>query len=200
VQLLGGTQSKDTCLTDAPEFFKGEGELPALAKPAAEVLLVERELMRADLCGLDRPLPMDVDDRHLRGDPRAGDVHAPTVLPEIAVRLRNAVQPMLREDAPETRRVGLAHIVDPDCERDGEALLESDGREECMLGAAGAAVLGKDQAEVGAVGVVAVRELMEIPGSAPIGAAADSHEGLRIRAAAGFDDSETSVWRPIAAT
>ena len=61
-------------------------------------------------------------------------------------------------------------------------MLKSDGCQKRMLCAARAAVLDEDQAEVRAVGVPTVGELVEIFGSASKRPATDSQEGLRIRA------------------
>jgi hypothetical protein len=118
--------------------------------------------VRSDLRGLDSPLRVEVSDGPLRGNTGAGDVDAAPGVSEIAMRLRKAVQSMPRENMADARCVDLAHVVDPDCERDGKTLLEGDGRKQRMLGAAGAAPLGKDRVEVGAVGVATVGELVKV--------------------------------------
>jgi len=79
------------------------------------------------------------------------------------VGLGDGLQPMSRKNSPDTRRISLGHVVNPDCERDGHILLEGNGCEQGMLRAARAAALGQHKSEVGAVGVASVRELVEMP-------------------------------------
>jgi hypothetical protein len=50
------------------------------------------------------------------------------------------------EESAHTWRIRLAHVVDPDCERDGKVLLEGNGCEQRML-VLQAAVLGQDKPE-----------------------------------------------------
>src|SRR5690606_11979836 len=127
-----------------------------LAHPLPEVALMERELVLADLLGSNRFLVQELTDRLRRLDAGARDVDPTSGVRQVAVRLRKPRESVLLEHRSDTRRVRLAHRVDAEHEREGDALLARERGEQGVLGAARSLALAEHGGEVAAVGRAAV--------------------------------------------